>query len=267
MGKLDEPTGHRTLGRFLQECWLTPRALRPELERSGELVDRVGSQTRAQVARSVGRHHGPSDKSARHPGELVDTEGVRYGPRVVRDGWSTLRAIGPEPRVPREIWSTPWSLGPGPESPRTAGQTRGPSEQGASRQGQQVDLASHWNQARSTRECCSTPRALTDERESPGRADRARGTRDTGPGRPGEKVDCADIWTLARVQRDSWSTIGPSESSLRPPGQLVKPTGPRIRARDARESWSNPRDLGLGPEWPGTDGRPGQPSDTGLSRP
>ena len=184
------------------------------------------------------------------PGRLVDPEGHRT--RAQSPPGDLVNPVVPWTcaRVAQDSWSNTRAIGAGRESSGTAGRPCKPLEPSPNHPGVLLD-----------------PTGPHIRTRVPGRADRARRTRDTGPGRPGEKVDCADIWTLARVKRDSWSTIGPSESSLRPPGQLVKPTGPRIRARDAREGWSNPRDLGLGPESPGTDGRPGQPSDTGLSRP
>ena len=89
-------------------------------------------------------------------------------------------------------------------------------------------------------------RPLRYECESPGRAGQHRGGSGSGASHPGQLVDTEGNRTRARVPRE---------------------VCPRIRARDARESWSTPRELGLGPKAPRTDGPPRQPSDTGPSCP
>ena len=183
----------------------------------------------------------------RRPGELVKPGGPRTIDRVMRDCWSTLRAIGHGPespgtpcrhhgtskhgpshpghvvdpavqrvcaRVPRDSWSTPQVIGPGPKSPGTAGQNRGPLHPSAGHPGGLVNNPSPRTQA--------------------------------GPSRPGQLVDTAGPWARAGVTPESWSTlqaIGPERDSPRRSrrnrrssdtgpsgqGQLVDTAGPRTQ--------------------------------------
>ena len=134
-------------------------------------------------------------------------------------------------RVNRESWSTPWALGPGPKSPGTSGRTRRPSDPVSNHLGKLVDTARTRTQARLVQQSGSKPRSLGPGHESSMKAFDSMGTT-----------------SRARISRDSWSTprdLGHmGESPLRTgrphghsdpgpsrPGYLVKPTGPRTRAR------------------------------------
>ena len=50
-------------------------------------------------------------------------------------------------------------------------------------------------------------------------------------------------------------------------GHLLETSRTRTRVRVVRDSWSTPRDIGHGPELPGTAGLPCAISDTGPSHP
>lgn len=226
---------------------------------------------------------GPSDKSASHPGELLDTAGARNGPRVARDNWSTPRGcrLGREwsmtagrPRGPsdpsssppgdlvnptgpqirardaRESWSTPRELGLGPKAPRTDGPPRQPSDTGPSCPGQLVDTPGPQSRTRIT-----------------GKAGRTCGPSDPRPSRPGEMVDSAGPQIQARVAGTAGGLRGDSEQGLSRPGELFDTAGGRTRARVFRESWSSPRELGAEPRSPGAFGRSRTTWDTFLSHP
>ena len=135
-----------------------------------------------------------------------------------------------------------------------AGPTRGPSNPGTSRQGQQVGTAGPRTRTQVTQHSWSTPQTLGYEPESPGRAGRCRGPWEPGLICLGQLVDKTSPRTRTQVNQDRWSTprafgprpesrtdgqprshthAGPSRS-----GQRVYPTGRLNRLRVTRESWS-----------------------------
>ena len=178
---------------------------------------------------TAGRTQGPSDTSARCPGQLSDTAGPRtqaHGPgRACR-----LRGHLDQARGTQDSWSILRALRYGPESPGGAGRPRETSVQGQGRPGYLVDTArpriwaqvardcwsnpgalgpmlespktavqhpGPWAQARETRVSWWTPRALGHGPESPGKADRTCGHSDQVPNRPGHLVDTVGPRTRA----------------------------------------------------------------------
>ena len=164
------------------------------------MVGPVGPWNRARVARdkwsilqaiglwpvsprTTGQHHGATESSVIHPGELVETAGLRT-----------------QARVARESSSTPWTLGPGPEMHRRAGRPHGPSDLNARCPahlvapkgpgnrarvtGQMVDPMGTRAQARVPKESWSTPRDIGHEPEEPGTANRLQAL-GPGPESPG----------------------------------------------------------------------------------
>ena len=96
----------------------------------------------------------------------------------------------------------------------------------------------------------STLRAIGDRRESSRTAGRHHRPSDASVSRPGD---------LAVLR-----ALGPSPSRL---GELVKPVGPRTRARVARGFWWTPWDLETELESPGRAGGPRGTSDNSPSSP
>ena len=240
----------------------------------GQLVDPPGTRSGVGVPRTNSRPRGPSDPSASHPGVLVDIAVPRTRARVAWDTLSTPHAIGagPEPprisgrsraQVTRTIWGSHWTWDTGPVA-RTNGLPSGPADTGPSRPGERVD-----------------PLGTRSRAGVPGSSGEHRGPSDPGPSLPGELVNTTGPQTRARVAPECWSvprdighgrespwTAGRlhvlSVPSACGPGQMVDTAGPWTKAQGAlefgsirgpselgvspRDSWSNSRDLGHGPE-------------------
>lgn len=139
----------------------------------------------SELAGTADQPCGHSDRD--HVGQVSWSTSWRLAPQQ-RDGcdsWSTARPFGPS--VPRSLQprnlvslqscSTTWPLDPGSGSSGTAGnraatrtrgsesavtavRPRGPSDTGASRLGQLVDLAAPWTQERVSQDRWSTPPTL-----------------------------------------------------------------------------------------------------------
>ena len=223
----------RTRSQVAWESWSTPRAhvQWPEWPWTG------------------GRHRGPADPSASHPGHLVNPVGSQNRTRVARKGWLTTRALGPGPespgtagqpscsrtlaRVARDCWLNPGALG-----------------QSESRPGQLFNPAAPRARPRVARDRSSTPRADGQGPESPRTVGRPCGPSDKGPNCAEYLVDPVGPRTWAGVAQDSWST-----------------GGPRTQAQVPWESWSIPQAFGPGLESARSADRPRGPSDRGQSHP
>ena len=80
-------------------------------------------------------------------------------------------------------------------------------------------------------------------------------------------VDAEGLRTRALVARESVSTQQVLGQGLSLTGYMFYTTGPLARARIARETWSNPWDIGSELESPGSVGQHHWPSATGPSYP
>ena len=114
----------------------------------------------------------------------------------------------------------------------TAGRPRGPADQGRNRPEELVNTAG--------------TRTRTDWPESLGQH---HGPSGLGPSRPGQLVDTAGPRAQARVDRGSCQPRGPSDQDPSHAGQLGF-------VRKSPRRWSIMRAFGLGPQSPGTAGRP-----------
>ena len=202
------------------------------------LVDPEAIGPDLESPRRSGQPHGPPDKIARRPVELVDPTGPRIWPRVARERRSTPPALGhwpesswttcrhPGPTEPcanhRERWSNLWAIGPEASRPGEMFDTAGPqiqarvagtvgglrrdSEQGSSRPQVRFDTAAPWTWVRDFLDSWSTPQELGAEPMSPGIFGRSRATWDTGTCHPQQLVHSAGLRNRARVARDIWST-------------------------------------------------------------
>ena len=200
----------------------------------------------------------------------------------MRDRWSTpwgkrtepespgssCQTAGPRTRarVVREIWR-PRDTRPKRESPGGTGRPRGPTDPCTSRPGEPVDFAGHRTGARVARESWSTPQALEHGPRSAGTSGRACRHSGMGLSLPRELVDNVGHRPERESPGNAGEPCGTSEPSSSRPGELVDHAGPRTIAREARDIWSTPRDLGPQRESPSRAGRHRGPSDTGLSRP
>ena len=265
-GELVEPAGYHSQPRVVRDSWSTAWALGPGPESSG----RAGRNTRAlghwpKMLRTAGRPPGASEAGVSRAGQVVDPVGQKNRTRVTREflsngGPSDPSASCPGNLVPREHsaqcrvtwgnWSTPWARGPAHESPGRACRPRGPSEM-----------------ARVSRKIWSTPQALDHGPRSAGTSGRARRPSGMGPSLPGELVDNAGHRPERESPGSAGERCGTSEPSASRLGELVDHAGPGTIARDARDIWSTPRDLGPQRESPSRAGRHRGPSDTGLSCP
>ena len=90
--------------------------------RHGRLVNSTGTQRRSESPGRAGQPLRPMDPGPCPPGQLVEPSGYPTRVRFAWEGWSNLRAVGPES-----------------ESPGTDGLHRGPLDLGPSHQGQLVD--------------------------------------------------------------------------------------------------------------------------------
>ena len=226
-----------TRARVARGSWSTLRAL-------GHVPKSPGTPGRPR------RTSNPSPSPLR---ELVIPTVHRTRDRFNQYSWSTPGYLDAAPSRPGGLVE---STDPGTqrESPGSAGQHCGPSDQGPSHPGQEVDPAGPQPRGRVVQDSCSTPRAHQQRPDSPGSAGRHCGPSDGGQGHKGLLVDTTGTWTLARVTWDSWSTLkalgqGP-ESPGRAgrlcghldmvpnrPGKLVDPAGPETRSRIPRNSW------------------------------
>ena len=199
----------------------------------------------------------------------------------------------------RDRWSTPWGKRTEPESPGSScqnggpsdpsascpgnlatprhsaqarvtwgtGRPRGPTDPRTSGPGEPVNFAGLRTGARVARESWSTPQALEHGPRSAGTSGRACRPSGMGPSLPGELVDNVGHRPERESPGNAGEPCGTSEPSSSRPGELVDHAGPRTIAREARDIWSTPRDLGPQRESPSRAGRHRGPSDTGLSRP
>lgn len=238
----------------------------------------------------AGRHRGPSDPSARGPGKLFDIAGPRVQSRVARNTWCTTRAFRHGPECPRRAGRNHRPSDMGPSGP---GQLvdRGRTDPGPSRPGPLVDPGGPRTQVRDAQENGWTPQDLGPGPESPCTVGRPHRPSDKGPSHTGqlvypagtrtwvescgkleelagfrtrvescgELVDTAAHRIRARFARDSWSNPQASDPGLSPLGLLVETVGSQTQAQVTREGWSTPQDLGPMCEWHGSAGRPRGP--------
>ena len=217
---------------MLRTAGRPPGASEAGVSHAGQVVDSVGKKNRTRVTREFLSNGGPSDPSASCPGNLAT----------------------PRPSAQARVtWGT--------------GRPRGPTDPRTSRPGEPVDLAGHRTGARVARESWSTPQALEHGPRSAGTSGRARRPSGMGPSLPGELVDNVGHRPERESPGNAGEPCGTSEPSSSRPGELVDHAGPRTIAREARDIWSTPRDLGPQRESPSRAGRHRGPSDTGLSRP
>ena len=164
-----------------------------------------GIRHRPESPQRPGRHRGPSDTSAIHPGELFKPVGLWTRARVARDSWSTLRALRP-----MHEW------------PRRDGRACGPSEAGRSCPGELVNIRALRHgpsglgrgvdtmgpraRAQDSRDSWSTPQALGPGSVLPGTAARPRGPTDLSASLQGQMFDTEGLWSQAPVARDTWLT-------------------------------------------------------------
>ena len=212
-----------------------------------------GIRHRPESPQRPGRHRGPSDTSAIHPGELFKPVGLWTRARVARDSWSTLRALRP-----MHEW------------PRRDGRACGPSEAGRSCPGELVNIRALRHgpsglgrgvkimrlrtRAQVTRDSWSIPWDFGHRPESPKTAGRHRGTSDPS-------VSIQDSWSTPRALGPGHESPGTACRPRRPtlkgpclPGELVDIAGPQTRVRVTQDSWSTPRDLGHDHNSPGGSG-------------
>ena len=250
--------------------------------RPGQLVDSVGPQNWARVARTAGRHRWALDPGPSHARQPVDTAGPRARARIPRDSWSTpwaIRLEGDSPgrggrsrrhsdmgQVAWESCSTPRALGHKRDLPGISGTPRGlgyiPELPGTA-----ARPCGPWTQLRVTRDCWSNTRALGPGHESPGRAGPHRGHSDPGRRRRGHLVNSARPWARAHNARDSWSTPGALGPKHKSAGQLFNTRSLGNGPESPGTVGLSLRAIGLWPEWPRTTGRVHGPSDMSKSRP
>ena len=260
-GNLVEPTGPSARAQARVDCdsWMTQRALLhgpewpraavrphrhsdPSTRRPGQLVDTAGLGPEPEWPGRAGQTHRNSGTGLSRPGELVNPAVPRSRARVAQVSWSN--------RVPLvTCTSCPGQLvDPGGTS------HKGPS---LSRPGHLDDPAGPRTLAQGAQDSWTTTQAVEPVPKTPSRTGRSRGLSYPIACHPGQLVEPTGTTTRPESPRRAGRHRGPSDPGWGHPGQLVDPTGPRARAQVQvdRDSWTNLRALGHGPESLGAAGR------------
>ena len=122
-GQPADHAGPRTRARGTRDSWSTPRALGHGPESPWTPARHRGPSDKIRVSRDSGQPLRPLNPGPCTLVQVVEPAGYPTRARFAWEGWSNLRAVGPEC-----------------QSPGTDGLHRGPMDLGPSHQGQLVDL-------------------------------------------------------------------------------------------------------------------------------